>query len=117
MNFYRAANTRLGRRLVGLVFSRMSSLLPVDRLRETDTLLAFNHPEPGSRVHILLVPKRSISSLTELNEGDRQFLQDLFACVKSLVEELELEESGYRLIVNGGEYQDIPQLHFHLISE
>lgn len=117
MNFYRAANTRLGKRLVGLVFSRMSRLLPVDRLRETETLLAFNHPEPGYRVHILLVPKRSISSLTELNDSDRQFLQDLFACVKSLVEEFRLEEAGYRLIVNGGEYQDIPQLHFHLVSE
>ena len=117
MNIYSAANTRLGKRLVGLVFSRMSNLLPVDRLRETDTLLAFNHPEPGYRAHILLVPKRSISSLTELNEGDRQFLQDLFTCVKSLVEEFRLEEVGYRLIVNGGEYQDIPQLHFHLVSE
>jgi diadenosine tetraphosphate (Ap4A) HIT family hydrolase len=35
--------------------------------------------------------------------------------VQSLVEENQL--SAYRLIVNGGEYQDFPQLHFHLISD
>jgi diadenosine tetraphosphate (Ap4A) HIT family hydrolase len=33
------------------------------------------------------------------------------------VSELELERAGYRLVVNGGKYQDVAQLHFHLISE
>jgi diadenosine tetraphosphate (Ap4A) HIT family hydrolase len=35
--------------------------------------------------------------------------------VQSLVDEFQL--TAYRLIVNGGEYQDFPQLHFHLIAE
>jgi diadenosine tetraphosphate (Ap4A) HIT family hydrolase len=34
-----------------------------------------------------------------------------------LITEFKLEDSGYRLITNGGIYQDIPQLHFHLISD
>jgi diadenosine tetraphosphate (Ap4A) HIT family hydrolase len=37
--------------------------------------------------------------------------------IQSLVVEFRLEEIGYRLIVNGGKYQDVPQLHFHLVSE
>jgi histidine triad (HIT) family protein len=95
----------------------MNEHLPVQYLRQTDKLLAFNHPRPAYPVHILLVPKRAISNIKELSEADSQLLIDVFACVKSLVDELGLEERGYRLVVNGGLYQDIPQLHFHLISE
>jgi len=45
---------------------------------------------------------------------DSSFLTELYSTVKSLVREHHL--SAWRLIVNGGEYQDFPQLHFHLIS-
>jgi len=50
-----------------------------------------------------------------LDAKDVPFLTDLYSTVQSLVEEYQL--SAYRLIVNGGEYQDFPQLHFHLISD
>jgi diadenosine tetraphosphate (Ap4A) HIT family hydrolase len=40
----------------------------------------------------------------------------VFATVRQLVERLDLQEQGYRLVVNGGDYQEFPQLHFHLIS-
>lgn len=94
----------------------MSSLLPVNRLKETDTLLAFDHPQPVYPVHILLVPKKACGSLLELSASDSAFMHDLLATVQELVVERRLEQPGYRLIVNGGPYQDIPQLHFHLVS-
>lgn len=93
----------------------MSFAVPVKRLRETSTLMAFYHPKPSYPFHVLLVPKKSIESLTELDSTDSAFLLDLYSTVHSLVNEFHL--SAYRLIVNGGEYQDFPQLHFHLISD
>jgi histidine triad (HIT) family protein len=99
------------------LITHMSYLLPVKRLRETSTLLAFYHPTPSYPVHILIIPKRAVRSLAELEPDDADFLTDLFSCVGSLVEELHLETAGYRLITNGGKYQDFPHLHFHLISE
>jgi diadenosine tetraphosphate (Ap4A) HIT family hydrolase len=36
--------------------------------------------------------------------------------VRDLVERFDLERRGYRLIINGGKYQEVPQLHFHLVS-
>ena len=110
------ARSTLGRYLLGWVFERMSFLIPVQRLRDTATLMAFYHPRPGYAVHILIVPKRAIASLAELSLEDQDFMADLFACVQSLVAELGLEAIGYRLIANGGKYQDVAQLHFHLIS-
>ncbi len=100
---------------IGWVFEHMSFVIPVERLRETETLLAFHHPKPAYPFHVLLVPKKAVASLKEFDAGDSAFLSDLYATVQSLVDEFHL--SAYRLIVNGGAYQDFPQLHFHLIAE
>ena len=101
--------------LIGWIFAHMSFAIPVKRLRETETLLAFYHPKPAYPFHVLLMPKRSVVSLQEFDSSDSAFLIDLYSTVQSLVDEFHL--TAYRLIVNGGEYQDFPQLHFHLISD
>ncbi len=94
----------------------MSFLIPVTRLRETSNLLAFHHPSPSYKFHVIIVPKRQVDSLASLDpQEDTAFLTDLYAAVQSLVDEFQLK--AYRLIVNGGEYQDFPHLHFHLISD
>jgi histidine triad (HIT) family protein len=90
--------------------------LPLTRLRETPTLLAFFHPAPSHPYHVLLIPRKPVPSLAELDPAaEAAFLTDLFAAVQSLVDEYRLP--AYRLIVNGGEYQDFPHLHFHLVSD
>lgn len=102
---------------MGWIFAHMSFVVPVDRLRETGSLLAFWHPRPEYPFHVLLVPKRAISTLMVLSpENDGDFTRDLFTTVQSLVQEHELDAHGYRLIVNGGSYQEVPHLHFHLVS-
>lgn len=93
----------------------MSFAIPVKRLRETETLMAFYHPKPAYPFHVLLVPKKAVPSLKEFDSTDIAFLRDLYATVQNIVTEFQLP--AYRLILNGGEYQDFPQLHFHLISE
>ena len=93
----------------------MSFAIPVQRLRETKTLMAFRHPQPAYPFHVLLLPKKSVGSLADLDPADTAFLTDLYTAVQSLIQEYQLP--AYRLIVNGGEFQDFPQLHFHLISD
>jgi histidine triad (HIT) family protein len=83
---------------------------------ETDTLVCFHHPRPEYPIHILLVPKEEIRDLLQFDPENQAFLRDLFTEVFRLVQELSLEQKGYRLILNGGDYQDFPQLHFHLIG-
>ncbi|MGA2490376.1 MAG: HIT domain-containing protein [Anaerolineales bacterium] len=92
----------------------MSFLIPAKRLRETDTLLAFHHPRPSHPFHVILVPKKDIRSFKDLEPAD-PFLADLVTSVQSIVAEYNL--TAYHLIVNGGEYQEFPHLHFHLVSE
>lgn len=99
------------------VIRHMSFAIPVQRLRETATLLAFHHPSPSYHLHILIVSKQGYRSLMEIPPDDVEFQGDLFQVVQSLVREFNLEHGGYRLVVNGGSYQDVPVLHFHLISD
>jgi histidine triad (HIT) family protein len=101
--------------LIGWIFAHMSFAIPVKRLHETETLMAFHHPKPAYPFHVLLVPKKALISLKEFDPTDTAFLTDLYSTVQTLVNEFQLP--AYRLIVNGGEYQDFPQLHFHLISD
>ena len=103
--------------MTGFIFGHMSQLLPVDRLAETGTLIAFRHPQPAYPFHVLIVPKKQVASLEALDPADSLFLTDLYATVQKLVKQFDLGVDGYRLIVNGGKFQDFPQLHFHLISE
>jgi histidine triad (HIT) family protein len=93
----------------------MSFVIPVKRLRETETLMAFHHPKPSYDFHVLVVPKKAVASLHEFDSKDSAFLTELYATVQSLIDEFQLP--AWRLIVNGGEYQDFPLLHFHLVSE
>jgi histidine triad (HIT) family protein len=93
----------------------MSFVIPVERLRETENLIAFHHPKPSYKFHVLIVPKRQVDSLANLDPNDTNFLTDLYSTVQSLVDEFQLK--AYRLIVNGGDYQDFPHLHFHLVSD
>ena len=105
---------RLGGCLTGWIFAHMSFVIPARRLRETDILLAFRHPKPSHPFHVILVPKKAILSLADLDPAD-PFLAELVTTVQSLVAEYHL--TAYRLVVNGGDYQDFPHLHFHLISD
>jgi histidine triad (HIT) family protein len=111
------ARTHPGRFFTGFIFAHMSQFLPVDRLVETGTLIAFRHPQPAYPFHVLIVPKKRVASLEALEPADSDFLSDLYTTVQALVKQFDLGANGYRLIVNGGKFQDFPQLHFHLISD
>jgi histidine triad (HIT) family protein len=108
-------------RAVGVVvrwgFAHMSGCLPVSRLYESDSVVAFYHPRPAYAVHVLIVPKRGIAGLGAVGAKDQPLLGEVVAAAQRVVRMLGLEEQGYRLVVNGGAYQDVGQLHFHLISE
>jgi len=112
---HRLANSRVARTIIGWVFAHMSFVIPVHRLRETDTLIAFHHPKPSHAFHVLLVPKKAVASLGDLPASDVAFFADLVRTVQELVQEFQLP--AYRLVVNGGHYQEFPQLHIHLVSD
>jgi len=107
----------IGAQIVRLAWPIMVQHLPQNVLRQSERLVAFFHPSPAYPFHVLLVPKKTIPSLGALGMEDQGLLVELVQMVSSLVIEFGLEENGYRLIVNGGKYQEAAQLHWHLVAE
>lgn len=110
------AKTPLGDLIVGLAFEKFSNLLPVKRIIETDKVIAFWHPKPFWEKHILIIPKKPIKKLTSLKKEDYIYISEVLEVAKQLVNDLGWEKSGYTLLANGGNRQEVNQLHFHLNS-
>jgi histidine triad (HIT) family protein len=113
---FKIARSRVGAVIIGWSFAKMTSFMPVNKLYESQQVMAFHHPKPIYPVHILIVPKQVIKSLMAITKEDTPVIEEVFRVAQKLVKELNLEEPGFRLMVNGGEYQDVMQIHLHLIS-
>ena len=114
---YSIAKTCVGGLILHWIFAYFSFIIPGKRLAERDSVLAFHHPSPSYPLHILIVPKSKLRSLVDLPSKDHLFEVELFSLVNELVKMFNLESKRYRLIVNGGNAQEVDHLHFHLISD
>ena len=111
------ARSPSGGRLLAWTVTHFDTILPINRLYDSENVLAFYHPQPAYPFHILIVPKQPVSDLMSLQEAHAPLLAECITAAQILVEKFDLTTCGYRLVLNGGRYQEIPQLHFHLISE
>ncbi|MBM7785372.1 HIT domain-containing protein [Tenggerimyces flavus] len=89
---------------------------PVEVVAETDEVLAFHHTRPFWPVHIVVVPKRHVPSLTNLGDADEVLLHALLAVVRQVAAQVEAEHGACRVLTNLGTYQDSKHLHVHVAS-
>ncbi len=89
---------------------------PVLRVHETANVLAFHHTRPSHPVHIVVVPKRHVASLTALEDADQELVIELFAVIREVAANVERETGACRVVTNLGTYQDSKHLHFHVVS-
>jgi len=83
---------------------------------ETDDVLAFHHTRPFWPVHIVVVPKHHVPSLTDLGDSSDELLTTVMAVVRRVAAEVEAEHGACRVLTNLGRYQDSKHLHFHVNS-
>jgi len=85
---------------------------------EDDEMIAVDNIEPATPIHVLVIPKKHISSLATVEEGDQLLLGKLIYRAKLLAEELNIAETGYRVSINVGKWggQIMPHLHIHLLG-
>lgn len=101
------------------LFCRISSKqLPASILYENDDVVAFNDIHPKAKVHILVIPKKHITSLADMNPEDSQTLGAVMLAVKTVAEKQGIAEQGFRTIINtrshGG--QEVDHLHVHILG-
>lgn len=94
----------------------LSGKVDVEIVHETENVLAYHHTRPYWETHIVVIPKRHISSLLTLEVGDDQLFLELFAVIRKVAAEVVAEKGAARVLTNLGEYQDSKHLHFHVYS-
>jgi len=114
---FKIARSKISSLFIGSVFQYFSGLIPVKKIFVDEDIFVFNHPDPYWQLHILAVPKRAIPSLLEMNfnlKDNHDLILKLMSTLKNIAWDKKLVK--FKIIVNGGNYQDVPQLHFHLAS-
>ena len=114
---FRIAKSKLLRPIIGWCFINTIDLLPLNRITETPRVIAFYHPRPSHKIHVLIVPKKVIGEFTEIDLIDADLIKEMFTVANTVINKLDLSKKGYSLILNGGTRQEIKQVHFHLVSE
>jgi histidine triad (HIT) family protein len=91
---------------------------PADIEYEDDAVLAFKDLYPKAPVHILIVPKRHISSIAQLQAQDADVIGRCFTAARALGEAKGSAEKGYRISVNTGPEggQVVYHVHFHFTA-
>ena len=91
--------------------------IPSENVYEDDKILCFKDLDPQAPVHVLIIPKKHISSLDDVREEDSELLGYIMLKVREIAADLGLE-NGYRLVNNCGEdgLQTVQHLHFHLLG-
>lgn len=111
----RLARTRIGGWVLRAWLRYAPQAVPLPALYRSRSLLAFRHPSPSYPFHLLLVPLPPDAGLQDLTQAHAGRLAEVLNTARHLVDEME-PLAGWQLVVNGGEYQDVALLHFHLIA-
>ncbi len=93
--------------------------IPSKKLYEDDKVLAFYDINPGAPVHFLVIPKEHIQSANELTEKNADIVSHIFLVINKLVRELNISETGYRIVNNCGKDggQTVDHIHFHVLGQ
>lgn len=92
--------------------------IPSKKVYEDDEILAFNDINPAAPIHILVIPKKHITSLATMEKEDEKIIGKIYSVINKIAEEQNFKDEGYRVIVNCGKNggQEVMHLHFHILG-
>ena len=92
--------------------------IPSTVVYEDGEIIAFKDIHPVTPVHILVIPKKHISSLVDLKEEDEAIIGKIYTVINKIAKEQGILEKGFRVVVNCGEEggQEVKHVHFHLLG-
>jgi histidine triad (HIT) family protein len=100
------------------IFSKIiNKEIPADIVYEDDICLVFRDINPQAPVHLLLIPKKPITKLTDAGDMDKDILGHLLLAANKVAAK-EGVADAYRLVLNNGSGagQEVFHVHFHLLA-
>ena len=91
--------------------------IPADIVYEDEHCMAFRDVAPQAPVHVLVIPRKPVRNLEDLQDEDAALAGHLMLAIRNVARKLGVEK-GYRVISNSGESagQTVHHLHFHLLA-
>jgi histidine triad (HIT) family protein len=85
---------------------------------EDDEIFAINDINPVAPVHILIIPKKKIKTINDINQEDALLIGKIVLTAKKLAKNFNIDQSGYRLLWNTNKdaMQTVFHIHLHLIG-
>jgi len=95
----------------------MNGEIPSSKVFENDYVYAFRDINPQAAVHILVIPRKHISSLNCTDQASDQELAECLRAIRHIADQEGLK-NGYRVVSNCGPdaCQSVPHLHFHILG-
>ena len=92
--------------------------IPANIHYEDDDIIIIDDINPVAPVHLLIIPKKKIETLNDLNDVDAELISNMFQAVKKMAAKFGIDKSGYRTIFNCNEDggQTVYHIHLHLIG-
>jgi len=89
--------------------------IPSKKAAETINVLAFYDIDPSAETHVLVIPKKHIETFLDLKKEHSNILSQMLRLTQQLIKSEKIDRK-YKLVINGGEYQFVPHLHWHLLG-
>lgn len=112
-----ASRTILG--LMSCLFCKIvAGEIPAKRVHEDDELLAFEDIKPEAPVHVLIIPKRHIATLSDVQPEDDALVGAMMRRAAVIATERGISDSGYRTVMNCNSHagQTVFHIHLHLLG-
>lgn len=89
-----------------------------DVVYENEDVLAFRDLNPQAPTHILVIPRRHIATINDLQDADAELLGKMYLAAKEIAKNEGIDEAGYRTIMNcnAGAGQTVFHIHLHVLG-
>lgn len=92
--------------------------IPSKKVYENEKVFAFEDISPQAPVHIVVIPKKHIESLNDVNEENADYIKEIMIALPKIAKDKSVDKAGYRVINNIGKDggQTVNHIHFHLLG-
>lgn len=92
--------------------------IPADIVYESDTAVAFRDINPQAPTHVLIIPRKHIATINDIEEDDHAIIGSLYAAARETAQAEGFSDEGYRAVMNCNEAagQTVFHIHLHLLG-
>jgi histidine triad (HIT) family protein len=94
----------------------LSGKIDVEVVWENERVLAFHHPKPRAEIHVVVIPKKHITSILDEEAADSALLESMITAIQKTAAALGLDKGGFYVRANAASEGVTPHMHWHIMG-